>query len=118
MEIPWGIQEAVSDQVKGSFHENWRLKWKPVYMIELIDKGAWGNTIAEAAENKMKIIIDNAQDTISLVNYLEKCILAGLEILVDQLSVRMRSMAVDAPDISQFLQSLPILVRILRYPNH
>jgi len=118
LEIPWGIQEAVSDQVKGSFHENWRLKWKPVYMIELIDKGAWGNTIAEAAENKMKIIIDNAQDTISLVNYLEKCILAGLEILVDQLSVKMRSMAVDAPDISQFLQSLPILVRILRYPSH
>jgi hypothetical protein len=118
LEIPWGIQEAVSDQVKGSFHENWRLKWKPVFMIELIDKGAWGNTIAEAAENKMASIIENAQDTLSLVHYLEKCMLAGLEKLVDILTIKMRSMAVDAPDISQFLQSLPILVRIMRYPSH
>ena len=118
LEITWGIQESVSDQVKGSFHENWRLKWKPVYMIELIDKGAWGNTIAKAAENKMASMIENVQDTLSLVHYLEKCILAGLEKLVDHLSVKMRSMAVDAPDISQFLQSLPILVRIMRYPSH
>ena len=118
LEIPWGIPEAVSDQVKGSFHENWRLKWKPVFMIELIDKGAWGNTIAEAAENKMASIIENAQDTLSLVHYLEKCMLAGLEKLVDILTIKMRSMAVDAPDISQFLQSLPILVRIMRYPSH
>jgi len=118
LEIPWGIQEAVSDQVKGSFHENWRLKWKPVFMIELIDKGAWGNTIAEAAENKMASIIENAQDTLSLVHYLEKCMLAGIENLVDALSLKMQSLAVDIPDISQFLQSLPILVRIMRYPSH
>jgi hypothetical protein len=118
LDIPWGTLEAVYDQVKGGFHENWRLKWKPVYTIELIDKGMWGNTIVGAAEKKMEAAIQNALDTLTLVHYLEKCMLAGIENLVDSLSLKMRSLAVDIPDISQFLQSLPILVRIMRYPSH
>lgn len=118
LDIPWGSRDAVSEQVKGGFHENWRLKWKPVYMIELIDKGVWGNTIAEAAEHKLTFEINQARDTLTLVHFLDRSILAGMETLVDILSVKMRSMVVDAPDIGQFLQSLPILIRIWRYPGH
>ena len=118
LDIPWGILDTISDQVKVSFHENWRLKWKSVFMISLIEKGMWGNTIAEAAAKKMEADIQKAPDTLTLVNYLDKCLLAGFDHLVDTLSIKMRSMAVDAPDISQFLQSLPVLVKIWRYPGH
>jgi hypothetical protein len=118
LDIPWGILDTISDQVKGSFHENWRLKWKSVFMISLIEKGMWGNTIAAAAAKKMEAAVQMAPDTLTLVNYLDTCLLAGLDHLVDTLSIKMRSMTVDAPDISQFLQSLPVLVKIWRYPGH
>src|SRR5215217_1955054 len=47
--VPWGALQRSSGGSKGTFHELWRVQWQPELSVALIDAGAWGNTIVDAA---------------------------------------------------------------------
>jgi len=116
--IPWGQPEASPETARGDFHEHWRLHWKPLFLLEVIDRGMWGNTIASAAAKKMGAEIGQAGEVLGLVRLLQQAIHAGLAEQVDLLSERLRFVALDALEMSSLLASVPVLIRLLRYPGY
>ncbi|MGH9767077.1 MAG: DUF5682 family protein [Blastocatellia bacterium] len=58
--VQWGqIQPAGG---KGTFHEIWRLRWQPEFVVALIEAGVWGNTVFESATTFARDAADRANE--------------------------------------------------------
>src|SRR5262245_28172533 len=57
--VRWG--EVQQGGGKGTFHELWRLRWQPEFVVTLIEAGVWGNTIYDAATNFARDAADRAK---------------------------------------------------------
>ncbi|THU37097.1 hypothetical protein FAM09_19285 [Niastella caeni] len=113
LDIKWGERQDVSG--KGTFKELWRLQWDPELSINIIEKGNWGNTVAEAAE---KFVIDKASkaDTLSTVtDLLENTIPAELHQAVEECIQRINNLAAASGDVIQLMEVVPGLVQVTRY---
>ena len=45
-----GVSRCMSRRVsRGTFHENWQLKWEVDFVVALIERNIWGNTVESAA---------------------------------------------------------------------
>jgi hypothetical protein len=112
--IPWGVLEEVRGKA-GTFHEIWRLKWQPDFAVAIIEAGAWGNTVVEAAgalaSNRARI----APDLPSLVSLLDHILLAELPEAAAQLAHRLASAAAIASDIGHLMDAVAPLARVARY---
>jgi hypothetical protein len=113
--IAWGEPSMAGG--KGTFKEQWRLQWQPEFSVLIIEKGSWGNTVEEAANN---FIIQSAQGSSSIAEIaalLEKSIPAelnkGVEVLISQLN----NLAATNGDVLQLVSAIPPLVNIVRYGN-
>jgi hypothetical protein len=115
LEIHWGEQQGVSG--KGTFKEAWRLQWEPELSIRIIEKGNWGNTVAEAAE-KFALEKGRSADSLTTVcELLEKAIPAEVERAVAGLIDRINNLAAASGDVVQLMEVVPSLVSISRYGN-
>ncbi|NLR77074.1 DUF5682 family protein [Chitinophaga eiseniae] len=115
LEIRWGTMQEVTG--KGTFKEQWRLQWDPSYSIDIIEKGSWGNTVAEAASS---YVIDTAHHTGTLqqvCQMLESAIPAELPAVVDVLIHRINNLAATSGDVLQLMQVIPPLVNISKFGN-
>lgn len=115
LSIGWGTQHGVSG--KGTFKEQWRLQWDPNFSIEIIEKGAWGNTTEEAAS---KYVIHSAAENNSLpevCNLLQRVIPAELPEAIDKLILQVNNLAAASADVIQLMEVIPNLVSVSRYGN-
>jgi len=115
LNIKWGSRHDVSG--KGTFKELWRLQWQPEFSIDIIEKGNWGNTVAEAAE---KFVIANAgtADSLNVVSeLLQNAIPAELPKAVEECIHRINNLAAASGDVMQLMEIVPGLVQITRYGN-
>jgi hypothetical protein len=113
--IKWGEQSAVSG--KGTFKEQWGLRWDPAFSIDIIEKGSWGNTVEEAAN---KYIIHEAQGTKLLLDvsrFLEEALPAELTDAVAVLIQQINNLAAASGDVMQLMEAIPPLVNVSRYGN-
>ena len=114
--IPWGdTQKAYS--AKGTFHELWKLQWRPEFAIAIIEGAHWGNSVVDASENKATEIGENAASLAEITKLLNKVILAGLSSAVSQIVHRMQVESSVTNDVGVLMDSLPQLVSISRYGN-
>lgn len=115
LDIKWGHSSAISG--KGTFKEQWRLQWDPAFSIDIIEKGSWGNTTAEAAS---KYVIDTAgkADGLKAVcTLLEETIPAELPDAIDHLIHQINNLAAASGDVIQLMEVIPGLVNVSRYGN-
>ncbi|MGN6494800.1 MAG: DUF5682 family protein [Agriterribacter sp.] len=115
LSIAWGTQYDVSG--KGTFKEQWRLQWDPAFSIEIIEKGAWGNTTAEAAA---QYVIHQAKEEQSLpgvCNLLQQSIPAELPAAIDNLIQQVNNLAAASADVIQLMEVIPGLISVSRYGN-
>ncbi|PSL45513.1 hypothetical protein CLV51_104218 [Chitinophaga niastensis] len=115
LEIRWGRRQEVSG--KGTFKEQWRLQWDPSFSIDVIEKGSWGNTVAEATAS---FVISSANNTSTLqqvCRMLESAIPAELPAVVEVLIHRINNLAAASGDVLQLMEVIPSLVNISRYGN-
>lgn len=115
LQIHWGNRQEVSG--KGTFKELWRLQWNPELSINIIEKGSWGNTVAEAAE---KFVIEKAKEADSLTavtGLLENTIPAELHHAVEICILRINNLAAASGDVIQLMEVVPGLVQASRYGN-
>lgn len=113
LDIKWGERQDVSG--KGTFKELWRLQWTPELSINIIEKGNWGNTVAEAAE---KFVISKASeaDTLRTVTgLLEHTIPAELHRAVEVCIQCINNLAAASGDVIQLMEVVPGLVQVTRY---
>jgi hypothetical protein len=114
--IAWGELQR-GNTGKGTFHELWRVQWQPEFSVALIEAGAWGNTVLEAATSFVKHKADNAKNLAELTALVEHTLLADLPAAVAHLMTRIQSEAAVANDIAHLLEALPPLANVLRYGN-
>lgn len=115
LEIYWGKRYEVSG--KGTFKEQWRLQWDPAFSIDIIEKGSWGNTVAEAATSFVTSAANNTGTLQQVCKMLESAIPAELPAVVEVLIHRISNLAAASGDVLQLMEVIPSLVNISRYGN-
>lgn len=118
LDINWGKKyEGRSGKKKGSFHEEWRLKWRPSFEIKLIENSIWGNTIDTASTNFIQNIADKSIDILEISSMILKCLEADLETPLHKLINRLLDVSAVSTDIEKLMEVLPELVNIYQYGN-
>lgn len=115
LDIAWGTLEGTSG--KGTFKEQWRLRWEPELLIKVIEMGIWGNTIEEATSRYLEHLANESTTLSKVAGLLEKALPAELPSALDHLMRRIHELASVASDIQQLMQSLPPLAQVSRYGN-
>ncbi len=115
--IPWGTLAADQKQRASTFHEVWKLQWKPEFAVVVIEAARWGNTIVDAAAACVQDQASKAQELAQLTALLDHVMLADLPGAIDTLISRIQSLSAVAATIGSLMDALPPLVRILRYGN-
>lgn len=103
---------------KGTFREVWCSRWKPEMMIDLIEKGFWGNTIETAAT---QLLVHNAQNTQSIATLAhiveQEAIPAELFEAIEKVLDKIIKISAVAADVIELMEALPPLVSTQRYGN-
>jgi len=115
LNIPWGTVQKEGRFDKGSFKEYWKLKWKPDFIIKLIEKSVWGSTIQTAATQYLKQQIEQEAQLDRLSELLETVLYADLPETTNALIQRLREQAALTEDVLMLMNILPPLVNSLRY---
>jgi hypothetical protein len=101
----------------GTFHEFWKLFWKPEYAVDLIVASRYGNTIETAASAKATELAAGTDRLASLTELLEAVLLASLPEAAAAIVARLGAVAAVAADVPALMAALPPLARVLRYGN-
>lgn len=113
MGVAWGKTEQSSARVKGTFHEDWRVKWQPEFSIRIIEAARWGKTIVEAATNYAADQANKIKNLPDLTSLLEKALRCSLP--VEHIMHRVENEAALATDITHLMAAVPPLTQIARY---
>ncbi|HMW01493.1 MAG TPA: DUF5682 family protein, partial [Acidobacteriota bacterium] len=118
--IEWGVQSQVHGK-SGTFHEQWRLQWKPEFSVRVIEVAVWGNSVVNAATAYVRHLADLPDPTGAmlprLTTLLNQVLLANLPEAIGHLMERVQNEAALASDVTHLMQSLPALANIVRYGN-
>lgn len=114
-----GIEWAQRSEAggKGTFKEQWRLQWDPAYTIEIIEKGVWGNTVAEAAARFVMAEAEGAASLPKVSQLLSATVPAELPEAVEALIRMLNNLSAASSDVLQLMEVIPPLVSISRYGN-
>lgn len=115
--IEWGKPELDQRQRTSTFHELWKLQWKPELAVAVIEAAQWGNTVRDAATGCVRERAEKSTDLPGLTNLLDHTLLADLPDAVEPLLGRIQALSAVAADIAHLMQAVPPLARILRYGN-
>jgi hypothetical protein len=114
LNVPWGkLIEAEAG--RGTFREIWRLRWVPELSVSLAEALVYGGTIEQAAANAQ---IERSQKTTSISEQAElirAALVADLAEAAKACVTRLQEMAVDASEVTELMQAVAPLVRVLRY---
>jgi hypothetical protein len=114
LDLPWGDDQRVHGK-RGTFHEHWRLRWQPEFAVRIIEAAVWGNTVAEAADARVRGRADRADQLPALTGLLERTLLADLPGAARHLIARIDAEAARAADLQHLMRALPPLAEVLRY---
>ena len=116
LDLPWGEPQG-QGRGKGTFHELWRLQWRPEFEILLIEANVYGNTVEAAAARKAREACDRAALLADVTDLLQRVLLADLPEVMAALMSRLESLAAATSDVPHLMDALPALVNVLRYGN-
>ena len=112
--LPWG-QALGAGTSRGTFRENWRLRWEPEFSVRLAEALVHGTTVELAASNAAIATATSAKslDGISLV--VRGCLDAGLADAANATIIMLQRQAAASSDIAALASAVPPLADILRY---
>ncbi|HEX2837907.1 MAG TPA: DUF5682 family protein [Phycisphaerales bacterium] len=117
LDIGWGTQPPDQKQRSSTFHEVWKLQWKPEFAVDVMEAARWGNTVEEAAGAFVTDRAAHASSLAELTAMLDHVMLADLPDAVERLIHRIQDMSAVSADFGHLLEAFPPLVRVLRYGN-
>ena len=112
--IQWATLQGQGG-AKSTFSEAWSLQWRPELAIAIIEASVWGNTIAAAADAKLRQQGEATNDLAELTTMLDAAILAALSATVESLLEHVRTVAAVAADVRGLMDALLPLARVARY---
>jgi hypothetical protein len=115
LQIPWGTIEQVMGAKKGTFHEHWRVQWKPELAISVVEASPWGNTVLVAAAARAIDLSGTATTLAQVASLVESALLADLESAIEPVVAKLLDLSATAADVGDLSDALPPLVAALRY---
>jgi hypothetical protein len=116
LDVPWGNTLRVTGH-RGTFREQWMLRWQPEFVVRLIESAVWGNTVVSASTAKANDAAQKAADIPALTELLQQVILADLGDAVGPIVDRLQAESAKSPDIAHLMGGLPPLATVLRYSD-
>jgi hypothetical protein len=117
LDIPWGTRQEQASKQISTFHEVWKLQWKPEFAVAIIEAARWGNTVEEAVTAYATHRAQESASLAELTTMLDDAMLADLPRSVSSLLARIRDISAVGADMGHLMDALPPLARILRYGN-
>jgi hypothetical protein len=114
--VDWGTPRE-EGRSKGTFREQWSLRWQPEFVIRLIDAAMHGNTVEQAAAGRLSKLASECSELEMLTKYLQDAMLADLGAATAALVGRIEAIAAVSSDITLLMQTLPSLASLVRYGN-
>lgn len=114
LEIPWG-KPVGAGRSRGTFRENWMLRWEPEYAVRLVEQLVHGPTIEQAASGCLLASMRRAESLARLAEYLEKAMKARLPAVIDEGSDLLGRKAAHTSDCAELLNALTPMAELLRY---
>lgn len=115
LKINWGQLQDDQRQRTSTFHEIWKLQWRPELTIAVMEAARWGNTVVEAAAACVMAGAKSATDLSELTGMLDHVMRADLPGTVDRVVARIQELSAVAVDLGHLMEALPPLVRVMRY---
>lgn len=109
LEVEWGRVRFQGNR-SSTYREEWRLQWKPEFVIRLIEQSIWGNTIESAASRLVLDKIDHSDNLRTLTQYIDMVFHADLPQVTEKLVDKMRDMAALTTNIADMMEALTPLV--------
>lgn len=114
LDIAWGSLRQ-SGRSRGTFRENWVLRWEPEYAVTLVEKLVYGPTIEQAAN---QFIISKMKDKVTLselAELLHESMTAQLTSAISEGLKRIEESATKTNDCNELLKTLEPMANVLRY---
>jgi Family of unknown function (DUF5682) len=115
LELKFAEEKQATGREQSTFHEYWTAKWQPEITLRLIERGVWGQTILEATTNFARKKINETSQLAPLVELLDAMLKADLPDLIAPLLKSLEDLAALTTDTVLLADSVPPLVRVLRY---
>src|SRR4029450_3800636 len=87
---------------------------EPEYSVAIVEASVWGTTVESAATARVQKIIDEGS-LVELTQAVERCLLAGLPLVLDGLLAALTDKAALDADVVHLMEALPALARAQRY---
>ena len=112
--VPWGkLTDAQAG--RGTFREVWVIEWNPSYSVSLAEALVYGVTIEQAAANAT---LKKARETTSITELavlIQSALVADLPETATSCIEQLQAVAVNSSDITDLMNAVSPLVRVLRY---
>ncbi|MFD0741381.1 DUF5682 family protein [Phytohabitans flavus] len=112
--IPWG-EPLGGSRGKGTFREEWRLRWQPEFAVAVVEAGGYGTTVASAATAKVTEAARAAETLAEVTPLVEVCLLAELPEATPAVLRALDTRAALDTDVAHLMGAVPPLARTLRY---
>jgi len=111
--IGWGT--VVSAPSAGTFREGWLLRWRPEFVVSLIERARYGTTVAAAATTVVVERAEEAAEFPQITELVEAAVLADLPHALPAVTAALERRSARTGDIAHLMAAAPPLARVLRY---
>src|SRR5215831_3926592 len=114
IDVPWGTVQGAGGS-RGTFRENWRLRWQPEFSVRLAEALVYGTTVEQAAGNAAIAAAERATSLDTISEIVRGCLDSGLEKAADRAITLLQRQSTATSDIASLAGAIPPLADILRY---
>jgi hypothetical protein len=114
LHVPWGTVQGAGGS-RGTFRENWRLRWEPEFSVRLAEALVYGTTVEQAAGNAAVAAAERATSLDAISEVVRGCLDAGLDQAADRAITLLQQQSTATSDIASLAGAIPPLAEILRY---
>ena len=112
--VPWG--KLIDAQAgRGTFREVWVIEWEPWYSVSLAEALVYGVTIEQASANATLKKAHETTSVTQLAGLIQAALVADLPQTATACIEHLQAVAVSSSDITDLMNALSPLVRVLRY---
>jgi hypothetical protein len=112
--VPWGRAQGAGSS-RGTFRENWRLRWEPEFSVRLAEALVHGTTVEQAAGNAAIAAATSATSLGRVSEIVRGCLDAGLERAANETIAILQREAATSGDVGALAGAIPPLAEVLRY---
>jgi len=114
LDVPWG-RLTDAGRSRGTFRENWLLRWEPEFAVRLVENLVHGSTIADAAGERLIEAMQIEPDLGALAALVRSAMIADLRRAAGVGITLLEEKAALTSDCQALLTALPPMADILRY---